>query len=120
MVWATLDGQVYYSKGNGSSFPAWAASSGLPTGQALVVADRLIDGHFYAVMVNGGAVYYSTDFGKTFQTVSSGFTGLGPGTIVQSLAIDFTASGSLWVAVKSNPSTQGLFHLTGIGGTFAY
>jgi hypothetical protein len=100
VVW-TASGQLpYVSTDQGRT---WTASSGLPSGTA-VVADRATAGTFYAL--SRGTLFASTDGGKTFAARATGLAG---GRIKSAPG----STGDLWLTHGG-----GILHSTDGGATF--
>jgi hypothetical protein len=100
MVWTASGQMPYVSTDRGKT---WKASSGVPTGTA-VVADRSTVGTFYAL--SGDTLFASTDGGRTFTTRTGGLPG---GRIKAAPGI----AGDLWIA-----DSGGLLHSTDGGASF--
>lgn len=89
LAWAPRESPIYYSSDRGAT---WTESTGAPTG-AKLVSDRHDPRAFYALDAGEGAVYVSTDAGKTFTPAARGLPG-GAGAI---RAVP-GAAGNVWLA----------------------
>jgi photosystem II stability/assembly factor-like uncharacterized protein len=100
VVWTASGQMPHVSTDRGKT---WKASSGLPTGTA-VVADRATAGTFYAL--SRGTLFASTDGGSTFTARAGGLPG---GRLKAASGI----AGDLWIA-----DGGGLLHSTDGGASF--
>lgn len=104
IVWNPADSVPYYSIDNGQT---WTASTGVPVGSNLPVADRVNPNKFY--VFNNGSVYVSTNGGSAF---SVGKTGLPTGAGRMRAVVG--REGDLWL-----PTGSGLYHSIDSGQNFA-
>jgi xyloglucan-specific exo-beta-1,4-glucanase len=108
-VWATADAPVAYTTNNGTT---WTASTGA-TAENGVVSDRINTNKFYIYATGSGSyngtLQLSTNAGQSFTTVATGLANYAV------LGVSPAAEGDLWLG----SSTNGLFHSTNSGTSFA-
>jgi hypothetical protein len=93
---------------------SWTPVVGVPAG-ASIAADRRNPAKFYAYAYanNAGAVYVSTDSGKTFAAAQNTAAFLGRGVIRAMFGVE----GDVWI-VASSGSSSALYHSTQSGDNF--
>jgi photosystem II stability/assembly factor-like uncharacterized protein len=117
MVWVPGSQSAYYSTDGGAS---WTASTGYPTVGSFSsgtfvrpVADRAVDGRYYAYDFNLGNLLESTDGGQSFSVSLSGLDVL-PSWASQNTLVSIPGAKArdLWLGTPN-----GLWHIDGVGAS---
>ncbi|MGR4880354.1 1,4-beta-glucanase [Streptomyces sp. LARHCF249] len=112
LLWSLAhgDGTVHPAHRSADNGATWAEVASLPKG-AVLVADPVDPGCFYAFDTSAGTLYASIDSGLTFTARA---TGLSSGDAGFQLAAAPGRSGDLWLSAKAD----GLYRSTDGGATF--